>query len=134
MITVKTVVNAPIKKVWEFWTQPKHITKWNHASDDWHCPKAENNLKTGGKFNYTMASKEGVMSFDFEGTYSNVKEFSSIEYNILGGRKVIINFEETNNGVEITESFEPEDVNSRELQKNGWQAILDNFKKHTEKN
>ncbi len=132
MITVKTTVNAPIEKVWESWTQPKHITQWNNASDDWHCPKATNDLKVGGKFNYTMASKEGAMSFDFEGEYTNIKEFSTIEYQIIGGRKVIINFEETENGVVITESFEPEEVNSQEMQKSGWQAILDNFKKHTE--
>jgi|SRR6478672_4094274 len=132
MITVQTTVNAPIEKVWEYWTQPKHIMQWNHASDDWHCPRASNDLMVGGKFNFTMASKEGAMSFDFEGEYSRIKEFSLIEYHIIGGRKVIINFEETKNGVKVTESFEPEEVNSHELQKNGWQAILDNFKKHTE--
>jgi len=132
MITVETNVNAPIQKVWEYWTLPKHITQWNNASDDWHCPKASNDLRTGGKFNFTMASKEGVMSFDFEGQYLNVKEFSTIEYEIMGGRKVIVNFEETGNGVAITESFDPEEVNSQEMQKNGWQAILNNFKKYIE--
>jgi uncharacterized protein YndB with AHSA1/START domain len=132
MITVKTTVNAPIEKVWEFWTQPQHITQWNNASDDWHCPTAKNDLKVGGKFNYTMASKDGAMRFDFEGAYVNVKEFSLIEYHIIDGRKVIINFEETKDGIVITESFDPENVNSEELQKSGWQAILDNFKKYAE--
>ena len=132
MITVKTTVKAPIEKVWEFWTQPQHITQWNNASDDWHCPKATNDLRIGGKFNFTMASKDGKMSFDFEGEYSNIKEYSLIEYHIIDGRKVIINFEETNDGIAITESFEPENENSEELQRAGWQNIIDNFKKYTE--
>ena len=132
MITVKTTVKAPIEKVWEFWTQPQHVTQWNNASDDWHCPKATNDLRVGGKFNFTMASKDGKMSFDFEGEYSDIKEYSLIEYHIIDGRKVIINFEETNNGVVITESFEPEEENSEELQRVGWQNIIDNFKKYTE--
>ena len=132
MITVKTTVKAPIEKVWKYWTKPEHITQWNNASDDWHCPTATNDLRVGGKFNFTMASKDGKMSFDFEGEYSNIKEYSSIEYHIIGGRKVIINFEETNDGIAITESFEPEDENSEELQRGGWQNIIDNFKKYTE--
>lgn len=132
MITVKTTVKAPIEKVWEFWTQPQHVTQWNNASDDWHCPTATNDLRIGGKFNFTMASKDGKMSFDFEGEYADIKEYSLIEYHIIDGRKVIINFEETNDGIAITESFEPEEENSEELQRGGWQNIIDNFKKYTE--
>lgn len=134
MITVQTTVNASLEKVWAFWTQPEHIMQWNNASDDWHCPKATNDLKVGGKFNYTMAAKDGSMSFDFEGDYSKVNDFSLIEYHIIDGRKVIIQFEKTDEGVQITESFDPENENSEELQQQGWQAILDNFKKHCESN
>ncbi|HLP63041.1 SRPBCC family protein [Flavobacterium sp.] len=134
MITVQTTVHASLEKAWEFWTQPEHVKQWNNASDDWHCPKATNDLRVGGKFNYTMASKDGTMSFDFEGEYSKVEAFSLIEYHIIDGRKVVIQFEKTENGVQITESFDPENVHSEELQRDGWQAILDNFKKHCESN
>ncbi|GEC78721.1 SRPBCC family protein [Flavobacterium aquatile] len=132
MITVKTTVTASIEKAWDFWTNPKHITKWNNASDDWHCPKALNDLKTGGKFSFTMAAKDNSMSFDFEGTYTNVIEFKLIEYTIVDGRKVKISFEETQNGIEIIESFEPETMNPENLQRQGWQSIIDNFKKYAE--
>lgn len=132
MITVKTTVSTSIEKAWDFWTNPKHITKWNNASDDWHCPKALNDLKTGGKFSFTMAAKDNSMSFDFEGTYTNVIEFKLIEYTIVDGRKVKISFEETQNGIEIIESFEPENMNPEEMQRQGWQSIIDNFKKYAE--
>ena len=132
MITVKTTVSTSIEKAWDFWTNPEHITKWNNASDDWHCPKAMNDLKTGGKFNFTMAAKDNSMSFDFEGTYTNVIEFKLIEYTIVDGRKVKISFEETQNGIEIIESFEPETMNPEDLQRQGWQSIIDNFKKYAE--
>jgi uncharacterized protein YndB with AHSA1/START domain len=134
MITVQTTVNASVEKAWSFWTQPEHITQWNNASDDWHCPKATNDLKVGGKFNYTMAAKDGSMSFDFEGDYSKVENFSLIEYHIIDGRKVIIQFEKTELGIQITESFDPENENSEELQHDGWQAILNNFKQYIENN
>ena len=132
MITVKTTVTASPEKVWDFWTNPEHITKWNNASDDWHCPKATNDLKIDGKFNFTMAAKDNSMSFDFEGIYTNIIEFKLIEYTIIDGRKVKISFEETQNGIEISESFEPENMNPEELQRQGWQSIIDNFKKHAE--
>ena len=132
MITVKTTVTTSIEKAWDFWTNPKHITKWNNASDDWHCPKATNDLKTGGKFNFTMAAKDNSMSFYFEGTYTNIIEFKLIEYTIVDGRKVKISFEETQNGIEIIESFEPETMNPEDLQRQGWQSIIDNFKKYAE--
>lgn len=88
MITVKTTVIASLEKVWDFWTNPEHITKWNNAFDDWHCPKATNDLKIDGKFNFTMAAKDNSMSFDFEGIYTNIIEFKLIEYAIIDGRKV----------------------------------------------
>lgn len=132
MITVQNKVNAPIEKVWKCWTSPEHITKWNNASDDWHTPYAENDLRTGGKFKFTMASKDGAMSFDFGGEYTLVEQNKTIEYVLGDGRKVEISFTVTPNGVEIIESFDPETVNPHEMQRAGWQAILDNFKKHTE--
>lgn len=134
MITVKTTINAPIEKVWEFWTNPQHVMHWNFASDDWHCQKATNDLQIGGTFNYTMASKDGKMSFDFEGEYTNVKTHEVIEYKLADDRKIIITFEVFDDNVIITESFDPENENSHELQQNGWQAILDNFKKLVDAN
>jgi uncharacterized protein YndB with AHSA1/START domain len=132
MITVQTTINAPIETVWESWTTPKHITKWNNASDDWHTPYAENDLKVGGKFKSTMASKDGAMSFDFEGEYTLVEQNKAIEYVMADGRKVEVSFAVTPSGVELIESFDPETENSEELQRGGWQAILNNFKKYTE--
>jgi uncharacterized protein YndB with AHSA1/START domain len=134
MITVKNTIKASIEKVWEFWNLPEHITKWSFASPDWHTPYAENDLKEGGKFKSTMAAKDGSMSFDFEGEYTLVKQNQAIEYIIADGRKVEISFKETPNGVEIIESFDPETQNSEEMQRGGWQAILDNFKSYVETN
>jgi len=133
-ITVSTTVNAPIEKVWDSWTNPKHIVNWNAPSDDWHTPFAENDLKTGGKFKSTMAAKDGSMSFDFEGAYTVVENHEKIEYKIADGREVIVLFDDLGDRVKITESFDPENVNPLEMQKGGWQVILDNFKKYTESN
>lgn len=134
MITVQTTINASIEKVWEFWTLPEHITKWSFASPDWHTPYAENDLREGGKFRSTMAAKDGSMSFDFEGEYTLVKQNEAIEYIMADGRKVEISFNEAPNGVEIIESFDPETQNPEEMQREGWQAILDNFKSYVESN
>ena len=132
MITVQNTINASIEKVWELWTTPEHVMNWNNASEDWHTPFAENDLKVGGKFKYTMASKDGTMRFDFEGIYTNVVSPSLIEYKLADDRKVKITFESQKNGVVLTEKFDPETENSEALQQQGWQAILDNFKKHVE--
>jgi len=134
MITIKTTINAPINKVWDFWTLPEHITKWSFASPDWHTPYAENDLREGGKFKSTMAAKDGSMSFDFEGEYTLVKPNEALEYVMADGRKAAITFKETPEGVEIIESFDPETVNPEEMQRGGWQAILDNFKHYVEQN
>lgn len=131
-ITVLTTVNAPIDKVWECWTAPQHITKWCQASDDWHAPYAENDLKTAGRFKTTMAAKDGSVSFDFSGRYTEVQPKSLIEYTMDDDRKVRIRFSEQEKGTQIIESFEPESLHSHDLQRGGWQAILDNFKKYTE--
>ena len=131
-ITVDAMVNAPIAKVWESWTHPQHITKWNQASDDWHTPYAENDCRTGGKFKSTMASKDGKMSFDFEGVYSLVIQHERIEYAMPNGREVKIIFEGSGNQTKVTETFDPEREHSLELQRAGWQAIMNSFKKYTE--
>ena len=131
-ITVETLVDAPIEKVWEFWTKPEHITKWNHASDDWQTTRAENDLRIGGKFLSRMEAKDGSFGFDFEGIYTEVIAKEKISYTILDDRKVIITFLETNNAVQLIEVFEAETENTVELQKNGWQAILNNFKNYVE--
>ena len=134
MITVKSTINASIDKVWEFWTLPEHVTKWSFASSDWHTPYAENDLREGGKFKSTMAAKDGSMSFDFEGEYTLVEKNKAIEYVMGDGRKVEISFAPISNGVEVTESFDPETQNPEEMQRGGWQAILDNFKSYVEVN
>lgn len=131
-ITVKTIVEAPIKTVWESWTLPNHIVNWNFASDEWHSPEAENDLKIGGTFRSKMEAKDGSMGFDFEGKYTKIEDQKTIEYVMADGKEVSISFEDLGESTKVTETFDPESVNSLELQKGGWQAILDNFKKYTE--
>lgn len=133
-ITVEVTVKAPVSKVWKYWGEPQHITKWCAASDDWHAPKAENDLRTGGKFSTTMAAKDGSFSFDFGGVYDHVQKNQLIEYTIGDGRKVKITFQERGAETKIVETFDAEDQNPVEMQRAGWQAILDNFKKYTENN
>jgi len=133
-ITVETVVEAPIEKVWKTWTSPEDIIKWNNASDDWHTPKATNDLRVGGKFVATMAAKDGSASFDFEGAYTNIQKHKLIEYTMADGRKVKITFSEQGNETKVVETFDPENTNPVEMQRGGWQSILDNFKKYTEAN
>jgi len=134
-ITVKTtIVNTPIEKVWKYWNTPKHIANWAFASNDWLVPHAENDLRKSGKFKTRMESADGKQGFDFEGTYTNVLEYSKIEYIMSDKRKVSVEFADKNGTAKITETFDPENENSREVQKSGWQAILDNFKKYVEHN
>ena len=132
-ITVETIVNAPIEKVWQAWNEPEHIKQWCHASDDWGVPAAQNDLRVGGTFTTTMAANDGSVSFDFGGTYTDVREHECIAYEMTDGRKVEISFTQTPEGVKVTESFDPESENSEEMQRNGWQSILENFKKHVER-
>ena len=133
-ITVSTTINAPIEKVWKFWTAPEHITKWNNASDDWHSPSAKNDLRTGGKFEVRMEARDGSMGFDFGGVYDDVRLNKYISYKMDDGRQVSVNFDSDGKETKVIETFDPESENTIELQRNGWQAILDNFKKYTEKN
>ncbi|MEH3114193.1 SRPBCC family protein [Pedobacter terrae] len=131
-ITVQTIVNAPIEKVWEFWNNPDHITRWSFASPDWHTPYAENDLKVDGKFKNTMAAKDGSASFDFVGTYTTVDEHQKIDYRIEDNRTVSIVFDALGEKTRITETFDTESTHPVEMQRDGWQAILDNFKKYAE--
>lgn len=132
VITVETTVNAPVAKVWDAWTNPDHIVKWNQASDDWHTPRASNDLRIGGKFTARMEAKDGSMGFDFEGTYSEVKPNEYLEYTIPDGRVVKVTFTGNGNATSIVEQFDAENIHTAEMQQAGWQAILDNFKKYTE--
>lgn len=132
IITVEATVKAPVEKVWKFWSSPEHITQWNNASDDWHTPYAENDLRVGGKFTSRMEAKDGSFGFDFWGVYDVVVTNERIEYTLGDDRKVKIVFTDQGNATQVTESFEAEDTNSIELQQSGWQAILDNFRKYTE--
>lgn len=127
-------MSAPVEKVWKFWSQPEHITQWNNASDDWHTPSATNDLKAGGKFSYRMEAKDGSFGFDFGGEYNEVKAHERIVYTLGDGRKVNVTFSPEGNATKVTETFEAEQTNSPEMQKGGWQAILDNFKKYVESN
>lgn len=131
-ITIKAVIHAPIEKVWEAWNNPEHITQWAFASDDWEAPSAENDLRVGGVFKTHMQAKDGSAGFDFSGTYTSLEEHRLIEYIMSDSRKVRIEFRGTSEGVEVTETFDPERENPAEFQRDGWQAILDNFKKYTE--
>ena len=133
-ITVRTSIKESLEKTWDYFTKPEHIVNWNNASDDWHCPKVEINLKVGGTFTYTMASKDGEMSFDFNGIYTEVIPLKKIVYNIEDGRKVTVKFDVLDNTLIVTQNFEPENIHSMELQRGGWQSILDNFKKNLESN
>jgi uncharacterized protein YndB with AHSA1/START domain len=132
-LTVEVLVARDKEVVWNAWTLPEDIQNWNHASDDWECPYAENNPVTGGKFLARMSAKDGSMSFDFNGVYTKVVPQEVIEYTLEGGRKVQVLFRSYEDGTMVTETFDPEQENTLELQKNGWQSILDNFKQYVEK-
>jgi len=132
-ISIETTVNATIDKTWSAWTTPSDIVAWNFASDEWCCPNAEIELVVGKGFNYRMEAKDGSMGFDFGGTFTQVRANEFIEYALEDGRKISITFEKTENGIRVVETFDAEDENSAEQQKQGWQCILENFKKHVEK-
>ncbi len=131
-ISVSTRVKAPLRKVWETWTSEKHITGWNSPSPEWHTPRATHQLQAGKKFNYRMEARDGSMGFDYSGTFDRIEPNKQIAYTLDDNRKVQIRFSEKGGETEIVETFDPEDQNSREMQQQGWQAILDSFKKYTE--
>jgi uncharacterized protein YndB with AHSA1/START domain len=132
LITVEATINAPVEKVWNHWTDPKHIIGWNNASKEWHTPRAENDLRVGGKFLSRMEARDGSAGFDFGGEYSKIEQYKCIDYTIGDGRKVHITFESDIKSTKVIETFEAEQLNSVELQRSGWQSILDNFKKYSE--
>ena len=131
-IIVETTVQTSVEKVWTLWTEPTHITKWNTASDDWHTPHAENDLRVGGKFLSRMEAKDGSFGFDFGGIYDEVLLHKVIAYTLGDGRKVNITFQGQDNETEVIVTFDAETENPIEFQQQGWQAILDNFKKYAE--
>lgn len=131
-ITVGTKVNLPKEKVWQLWTDPVHIVHWNHASDDWHTVRAENDLRAGGRFNFRMESIKDNEGFDFTGIYDKIEPFNYIEYTLDDGRKVQVEFFQREDGTVVTEAFESENEHSIDLQREGWQAILDNFRYYAE--
>lgn len=131
-ITVETSIDAPIELVWMFWTEPDHIVNWNFASDEWHCPSAFNELKSGGQLNWRMESKDGKMGFDLKGTYEEVDEPARLMYRLEDDRLVVVQFTIRDEKVLVTWKFEAEDKHSAEQQRAGWQAILDNFKRYVE--
>lgn len=134
IITVEATVNASVNRVWKFWTSPEHIIHWNNASDDWHTPQAENDFRVGGSFLSRMEAKDGSFGFDFAGAYNEIKTHELIIYTIFDGRKVRINFTSAGNFTTIIESFEAESENPIEIQKGGWQSILNSFKRYVESN
>lgn len=133
-ITIEATINASLAKVWQYYTEPKHITQWNNASDDWHTTRAENDLRQGGKFLYRMEAKDGSFGFDFGGVYDEVKANELIGYTMEDGRKAKIVFASADDRTKIVIDFDAETENPIELQRDGWQAILDNFKKYVQTN
>ena len=132
-VTVTATINAPVEKVWEDFTTPESIKQWNNASPDWHTPRAENDLRVGGEFSYTMAAKDGSFSFDFGGKYDEVLENQLIEYTMGDGRQVSVKFSQNGSETFVEETFDAESQNPVDFQQQGWQAILNNFKAYVEK-
>ncbi len=131
-ITVEAEIAGPLKEVWDAWVTADHITKWNFAIDEWCCPRAEIDLRDGGRFKYRMEAKDGSAGFDFEGVFTKVAPQQSLHFELGDDRLVTIEFMQTANGTRVAETFEAEDENSAEQQKQGWQSILNNFKKYVE--
>jgi uncharacterized protein YndB with AHSA1/START domain len=132
IIQVEAVVEAPPDLVWKLWTTPEDIMRWNNASDTWHTPAAHNDLRTGGAFLFRMEARDGTFGFDFGGVYDSVKTHESIAYTMGDGRKVEIGFTGKGTGTRVVETFEAESQNPIDVQRNGWQSILNNFKKYAE--
>ncbi len=132
LLTVRATIKAPLNKVWNCWTEAAQVQHWNFASLDWHCPAASNNQIVGGEFHYTMAAKDNSAQFDFWGTYQVIEINKRIEIVLGDGRIMKVLFDETQDGIIVTEQFEPENQNPIDLQQAGWQMILDNFKNYVE--
>ncbi len=132
-ITVTVVVNSDKRKVWDYYTNPIHIVNWNFADPSWCCPSASNDMRVGGRYFARMEARDGSYGFDFEAVYTEVKEGESFSYT-FGGRLAVISFEEKENGIQVDVAFDPETENSVEMQRQGWQSILNNFKNYVEQN
>lgn len=132
-ITVQVTVTAPVEKAWKIWNDPEHITKWCTATPDWHTPRAENDLRVGGRLFSRMEAKDGSAGFDFVATYTDIQRYKSIAYTMEDGRTVKILFSTDGKTTTLVETFDAENENPVELQREGWQAILNNFKAHVEK-
>ena len=130
MITVSTELPLPLSTVWEKWNNPEHVTLWNFAHESWHCPKASSDFQVGGEFHYLMAARDGSFEFDFWGTFDAIDVEKHIAITLGDGRKMMVDFVQTEDGTRVTETFEPEQVNPIEMQEQGWQAILEQFKKY----
>ncbi len=131
-ITIEALINAPVEKVWELWNSPEHITQWNAASEDWHTPRASNDLQPGGQLSSRMEAKDGSFGFDFIGTYTEVVPQSLLTYVLEEQRSVTVTFSSKGDQTLVVETFDAEKTNSVDMQRAGWQAILDNFKKYAE--
>lgn len=129
-ITVQTLVKADRDRVWSAWNTPEDITRWNAASDDWHTPRSTVDLRPGGKFTSRMEAKDGSVGFDFEGTYTKVDSKRRIEYVMDDGRTVVVDFVDGDGGTVVVEEFDAETENDPEMQRQGWQSILDNFARY----
>lgn len=132
-ITIETDVKAPIERVWADWNDPRAIEQWNAASDDWHTPRAHVDLREGGRFVARMEARDGSVGFDFQGVYTRIEPHRLIEYSMGDQRKVRVEFIPTNQGVKVRETFDAEDSHTIDQQREGWQAILNNFARHVEK-
>ena len=133
-IIVRAIVSADKQKTWNYYTQPEHITRWNFATDEWQCPDASNDMRVGGKYTARMEAKDGSAGFDFVATYNEIIEGEKFTYTLPDNRVVNVNFYGLGDKTEVIIAFDAETENSPELQRDGWQAILDNFRKYTETN
>jgi len=133
-VTIEATIAAEPEKVWLYWTEPRHITQWNFANNDWCCPRAENEVKVGGKYSARMEAKDGSFGFDFEATYDDVKPLKKLAYTMPDGRKVLTSFDQQRAGTKVTTTFDAESENSLDMQRAGWQSILNNFKRYVESN
>lgn len=132
-VTVQQTIEMPLKICWHVWNHPDHIVNWYSASPDWHTPKASNEVVPGGEFCYRLAARDGSMAFDYRGSYAEVVVQEKLTFHLEDGRKVTVTFEKLDDvQTQITENFEPESINSIDIQRSGWQAILDHFKSYCE--
>lgn len=131
-VTIETTVRAPLEAVWKAWTTPEDIIRWNAASDDWRTTAATVDLRAGGAFSSRMEAKDGSVGFDFEGTYTEVVAHQRLAYAMADGREVVVEFLPQGGAVLVRETFDAEETNPVEMQRTGWQAILDRFARHVE--